>query len=30
LELFNRNYWKQDPHAVAKTGLEKMKTASAS
>lgn len=25
LELFNREYWKQDPHAVAKTGLEKMK-----
>ncbi|MFO0804329.1 MAG: sugar phosphate isomerase/epimerase family protein [Gemmataceae bacterium] len=29
LELFNREYWKQDPHAVAKTGLEKMKAASA-
>ena len=28
LELFNRDYWKQDPHAVAKTGLEKMKAAS--
>jgi len=27
LELFNRDYWKQDPHAVAKTGLEKMKAA---
>jgi 2-keto-myo-inositol isomerase len=25
LELFNRNYWKQDPNTVAKTGLEKMK-----
>lgn len=25
LELFNRDYWKQDPHAVAKTGLAKMK-----
>lgn len=25
LELFNREYWKQDPIAVAKTGLEKMK-----
>jgi sugar phosphate isomerase/epimerase len=25
LELFNREYWKQDPHAVAKTGLAKMK-----
>lgn len=25
LELFNREYWKQDPHQVAKTGLEKMK-----
>jgi sugar phosphate isomerase/epimerase len=25
LELFNRDYWKQDPLAVAKTGLEKMK-----
>ena len=24
LELFNRDYWKQDPLAVAKTGLEKM------
>jgi 2-keto-myo-inositol isomerase len=27
LELFNRGYWKQDPHTVAKTGLEKMKAA---
>lgn len=27
LELFNREYWKQDPHAVAKTGLAKMKAA---
>jgi 2-keto-myo-inositol isomerase len=26
LELFNRDYWKQDALAVAKTGLEKMKT----
>jgi sugar phosphate isomerase/epimerase len=25
LELFNHSYWKQDPHAVAKTGLEKLK-----
>ncbi len=25
LELFNREYWKQDPLTVAKTGLEKMK-----
>lgn len=25
LELFNREYWKQDPLAVAKTGLEKMR-----
>ncbi|MDY3563108.1 sugar phosphate isomerase/epimerase [Gemmata sp. JC673] len=25
LELFNRNYWKQDPHVVAKTGLAKMR-----
>ena len=27
LELFNPNYWKQDPLAVAKTGLAKMKSA---
>jgi 2-keto-myo-inositol isomerase len=27
LELFNPNYWKQDPLAVAKTGLTKMKDA---
>jgi sugar phosphate isomerase/epimerase len=27
LELFNKDYWKQDPLAVAKLGLEKMKTA---
>ncbi|WP_439620789.1 sugar phosphate isomerase/epimerase family protein [Gemmata sp.] len=27
LELFNRDYWKQDPHEVAKTGLAKMKAA---
>ncbi|MBI3863960.1 MAG: sugar phosphate isomerase/epimerase [Planctomycetia bacterium] len=26
LELFNRDYWKQDPLVVAKTGLEKMRT----
>lgn len=25
LELFNRDYWKQDPLAVARTGLEKMR-----
>lgn len=25
LELFNRDYWKQDPHEVAKTGLTKLK-----
>lgn len=25
LELFNRDYWKQDPLLVAKTGLQKMK-----
>jgi sugar phosphate isomerase/epimerase len=25
LELFNREYWKQDPHKVAKTGLTKLK-----
>jgi sugar phosphate isomerase/epimerase len=25
LELFNREYWKQDPRLVARTGLEKMK-----
>lgn len=29
LELFNREYWKQDPHEVAKTGLAKMKAAAA-
>jgi sugar phosphate isomerase/epimerase len=27
LELFNRDYWKQDPAVVAKTGLEKMRSA---
>jgi len=27
LELFNRDYWKQDPAAVLKTGLAKMKAA---
>ena len=25
LELFNRDLWKQDPAAVARTGLEKMR-----
>jgi 2-keto-myo-inositol isomerase len=28
LELFNREYWKQDPFLVAKTGLEKMRVIS--
>ena len=27
LELFNKDYWKQDPLEVAKTGLAKMKAA---
>jgi sugar phosphate isomerase/epimerase len=27
LELFNPEYWKQDPLLVARTGLEKMKAA---
>ena len=27
LELFNRDYWKQDPLEVAKTGLSKVKAA---
>jgi sugar phosphate isomerase/epimerase len=27
LELFNRDYWKRDPHEVARTGLEKLKAA---
>jgi 2-keto-myo-inositol isomerase len=27
LELFNREYWKQDPLQVAKTGLDKMRAA---
>jgi 2-keto-myo-inositol isomerase len=27
LELFNRDYWKQDPQVVAQTGLAKMKAA---
>ena len=27
LELFNRDYWKQDPHRVAATGLAKMRAA---
>jgi sugar phosphate isomerase/epimerase len=27
LELFNPTYWKQDPLTVARTGLDKMKTA---
>ena len=26
LELFNPNYWEQDPLEVAKIGLEKMKS----
>ena len=26
LEVFNREYWRQDPLTVARTGLEKMKT----
>ena len=30
LELFNREYWAQDPNEVAKTGLAKMKAAVAS
>jgi len=30
LELFNREYWAQDPLVVAKTGLEKMRKAVAS
>lgn len=25
LELFNRQYWKEDPLTVARTGLQKMK-----
>jgi hypothetical protein len=25
LELFNREYWKQDPLLVAKTGLQKLR-----
>ncbi len=25
LELFNHDYWKRDPHEVARTGLEKLK-----
>lgn len=29
LELFNREYWKQDPNAVAKTGLTKLKALTA-
>jgi 2-keto-myo-inositol isomerase len=27
LELFNRDYWRQDPLAIAKTGLEKLRAA---
>ena len=27
LELFNREYWAQDPFLVAKTGLDKMRKA---
>jgi sugar phosphate isomerase/epimerase len=30
LELFNREYWKQDPHEVARTGLAKTKALAAS
>jgi len=30
LELFNRDYWSQDPLQVARTGLEKMKAAARS
>ena len=30
LELFNREYWKRDALAVARTGLEKMRTVVAS
>ena len=30
LELFNREYWQQDPLQVAKTGLEKMKKVASS
>lgn len=29
LELFNRTYWAQDPHEVAKTGLTKLKALAA-
>jgi sugar phosphate isomerase/epimerase len=29
LELFNREYWKRDPHQVAKEGLDKMRKFSA-
>jgi sugar phosphate isomerase/epimerase len=29
LELFNRTYWQQDPLAVAKTGLEKLRAVAA-
>ena len=29
LELFNRDYWEQDPLAVAQTGIKKMKQATA-
>jgi sugar phosphate isomerase/epimerase len=27
LELFNRDYWKRDPHEVARTGLDKLRAA---
>jgi sugar phosphate isomerase/epimerase len=27
LEVFNRDYWRQDAHLVARTGLQKMRTA---
>jgi len=27
LEVFNRDYWRQDPHLVARTGIQKMRAA---
>jgi 2-keto-myo-inositol isomerase len=30
LEVFNRDYWRQDAHLVARTGLQKMRAAAAS
>jgi sugar phosphate isomerase/epimerase len=27
LEVFNRDYWRQDAHLVARTGLQRMRTA---